>query len=78
MEDSRQRFTICIPNMPGKVTIDHWAVGEPSFFMDQEFDSVQDAFQAIMNISTVNSNIELAVTVRDDAWPVYPPDELPF
>lgn len=79
LTDDRQRFTVNVPCMPGKVTIDHWAVGEPSFFINQEFDSVQDAFQAILDISTVDSSVEVAVTVRPDAWaPGFGDEDLPF
>lgn len=75
MTDDRQRFTINVPCMPGKVTIDHWAVGEPTFFVDQEFDSVEDAINAIMAISSPTDDIEIMTTIREDA---YPSDDLPF
>jgi len=72
------RFTIVVPQTPGKVTIDQWAVGEPTFFIDQEFDSVEDAIQAIMAISSPTDDIEIMTTIREDAYPSNTSDDLPF
>ena len=72
------RFTIKVPQQPGKVTIDHWAVGESTFFVDQEFDSVEDAIMAIMAISSPVDDVEIMTTIREGIYPSDTPDDLPF